>query len=80
MAINGFFTRMKWERVANRIPRFQKNRKPKVQFVSEIHSDLEKSWVREEGIEDKNMFTTKIAELKDLSDDKKTTTQKLFSE
>lgn len=45
---------MKSERIVNKILGVQENRKTKLPCVKEVHSDLEKKWVRKEDRNQKN--------------------------
>lgn len=64
MDFYGHIRRMKLKRIANRILNFQVSRKTQISWVKEVHEDLEKSEIMAEDIGNRNVFGTKIVEVK----------------
>lgn len=70
MAFYGHLRKMEPEIIANKILIFQANRKTQEPWVKEIHQDIDKCGIREEGIGNREVFRIKNVEVKVLPEEK----------
>ena len=80
LAFYGHIKRMESNRIANRILIFQENRKTQTPWVKEVHKDLQRCGIKSEDVGNREVFKKKIAEVKDLSEEKSRRSFRIFSE